>query len=95
MVVLVDPVKPKMKASGYERLKLEHDHLRSNLAFNFDLRRLSPVLSPLIELFSKANINGGAHFSAPPEPFLTLNSTGTLQKRPSKSACVKLRSGRT
>ena len=35
----VDPIKPTLNASGSKRLKLEHDKLLSNFAFNFSLRR--------------------------------------------------------
>jgi len=37
-VVQVDPIKPTLKAPGYERLKLECDILLSTYAFNFNLR---------------------------------------------------------
>ena len=35
----VDPIKPTLKAPGSKRLKLEHEKLLSNFAFNFNLRR--------------------------------------------------------
>jgi len=34
-------MKPTLKAPGSERLKLEHEKLHSNFAFNFNLRRYS------------------------------------------------------
>jgi hypothetical protein len=37
--VQVEPMKPKLKAPGTERLKLKHDNLPSKLAFKFNLRR--------------------------------------------------------
>jgi len=39
--VQVDPIKPTLKAPGSERLKLEHEKLLFNFAFNFNLRRYS------------------------------------------------------
>ena len=35
----VDPIKPTLKAPGSIPLKLEHEKLLSNFAFNFNLRR--------------------------------------------------------
>jgi len=32
-------MKPTLKAPGYKHLKLEHENLLSNFAFNFNLRR--------------------------------------------------------
>jgi hypothetical protein len=46
-VVQVDPVKPTLKATGYERLKLNCDDLLSSFAFKFDLRRYSTVVESL------------------------------------------------
>ena len=37
--VQVDPIKPALKPSGKERLKLIYDGLLSNFAFKFNLRR--------------------------------------------------------
>jgi hypothetical protein len=37
--VQVDPIKPKLKAPGTKRLKLEYDELLSSFAFKFNLRR--------------------------------------------------------
>ena len=37
-VVQVDPIKPTLKATGSERLKLKYDEPLSNFAFNFNLR---------------------------------------------------------
>ena len=34
----VDPIKPTLKASGYDRLKLKFDDPLLNCAFNFNLR---------------------------------------------------------
>jgi len=39
--VQVDPVKPTSKPPGTKRLKLKHDEVLSNFAFNFNLRRYS------------------------------------------------------
>ena len=35
----VDPIKPRLKAPGTRRLKLQYDELLSTFAFKFDLRR--------------------------------------------------------
>ena len=35
----VDPIKPTLKAPGYEHLKLERENLLSNFAFKFNMRR--------------------------------------------------------
>jgi hypothetical protein len=37
--VHVDPIKPTLKAPGTKRLKLKHDKLLPNFAFNCNLRR--------------------------------------------------------
>jgi len=37
--VQVDPIKPKLKASGTKRLILNYDEPLSNFAFKFSLRR--------------------------------------------------------
>jgi hypothetical protein len=37
--VQVDPIKPKLKAPGSEQLKPNCDHMLSNVAFKFKLRR--------------------------------------------------------
>jgi hypothetical protein len=37
--VQVDPIKPKLKAPGTQRLKLKHAKPLSSFAFNFNLRR--------------------------------------------------------
>ena len=34
----IDPIKPKLKAPGYTRLKLRYDEPPSNFAFKFKLR---------------------------------------------------------
>jgi hypothetical protein len=39
--VLVDPIKPTLKAPETKRLKLKYDELLSPFAFNFNLRRYS------------------------------------------------------
>ena len=39
----IDPIKPTLKPSGTKRLKLKHDALLSNFAFNFNLRRYRVV----------------------------------------------------
>jgi hypothetical protein len=41
--VQVDPLQPTLKAPGSERLKLEHEELLSNFAFNCNLRRYEEV----------------------------------------------------
>jgi hypothetical protein len=41
--VQVDPIKPTLKSPGCKSLKLEHDDLLSNFAFNFQLRRYTTV----------------------------------------------------
>ena len=35
----VDPMRPRLKAPGYKRLKLEHEKRLSNVDFNFNLCR--------------------------------------------------------
>ena len=40
----VDPFKPKLKAPGTERLKLQYEKLVSSVAFNFNLRRYSMAM---------------------------------------------------
>ena len=47
--VHVDPIKPTLKAPGSERLKLRHDKLPSNLAFNFNLRRYTVGAAPELD----------------------------------------------
>ena len=42
--VQVDPMKPRMKPPGTERLKSEHDGLLSNFGFKFKLRRYSVLV---------------------------------------------------
>jgi len=37
--VLVDPIKPTLKAPGTKRLKLDFDEVLSNFTFKFDSRR--------------------------------------------------------
>ena len=48
--VQVDPIKPKLKAPGTKRLKLEYDTLLLSFAFNFNLRRytLAPAQLKLV-----------------------------------------------
>jgi len=41
--VLVEPIQPKLKLPGIERLKLKCDEPLSNFAFNFRLRRYTLV----------------------------------------------------
>jgi len=41
--VQVNPIKPTLKAPGSKRLKLEHEKLLSDFAYNFNLRRYSVV----------------------------------------------------
>ena len=40
----VDPIKPTFKSPGSKLLRLEHEKLLSNFAFNFNLRRYNEVL---------------------------------------------------
>jgi len=42
--VQVDPIKPALKPPGVKRLKLKHDELLSNFAFNVNLRRYTMVV---------------------------------------------------
>ena len=72
--VQVHPIKPKLKATGTVRLKLNFDNLLSNVAFKFNLRRYTPCGAP-----SGGSCRQGltlVHFSAQSEPILSLNSTG-------------------
>jgi hypothetical protein len=41
--VQVDPIKPKLKPAGTQRLKLKYDELLLNLGFKFKLRRYTKV----------------------------------------------------
>jgi hypothetical protein len=41
--VQVDPIKPVLKAPGTTRLKVNHDKLLSNFAFQSNLRRYTSV----------------------------------------------------
>jgi len=41
--VQVEPIKPMLKAPGYERSKLKYDEPPSNFAFNFNLSRYNLV----------------------------------------------------
>jgi hypothetical protein len=43
--VQVDPIKPKSNPPGTKRLNLEYDKLLSTLAFKFNLRRCSEVVT--------------------------------------------------
>jgi len=43
--VQVDPIKPKLKASGTKRLTLQSDEPLSNVAFKIDLRRYTEDLA--------------------------------------------------
>jgi hypothetical protein len=43
MAVQVDPIKPKLKPPGTERLKLNCGDALSNVAFKFNLRRYTVV----------------------------------------------------
>jgi len=47
--VQVDSDRPTLKAPRTKRLKLQHDKLLSNFAFNFNLRRYSEAGDPLAE----------------------------------------------
>jgi hypothetical protein len=42
-MVQVDPIKPTLKPPGTKRLKLKNDATPSKFAFNFNLRRYTPV----------------------------------------------------
>jgi WD40 repeat protein len=43
--VLVDPIKPTLKAPGTQRLKLKHNQPLSKIAFKFNLRRYDEVFA--------------------------------------------------
>ena len=55
----VEPIKPTLKAPGTERLKLKYDELHSSVAFNFNLRRYSMVITEYNT--SAASLLAGAH----------------------------------
>jgi len=44
--VLLDPIKPKLKALETECLKQTYDEALSNIAFNVNLRRYAPLPPP-------------------------------------------------
>ena len=46
-VVQANPIKPKLKAPGSKRLKLQYDELHSSIAFKFNLRRYNQGCSPV------------------------------------------------
>ena len=46
-------MQPILKAPGSERLKLEHQELLSKFAFNFNLRRYTPLFSALSDAVSR------------------------------------------
>jgi hypothetical protein len=50
--VQVDPIKPKLKPPGTERLKLKCDTLLSNCAFIFNLRRYNAATKKADELLA-------------------------------------------
>ena len=54
--VQVEPMKPKLKAPGTNRLKLNSDTLLSSFAFNFNLRRYSWALRT-----TSSNSSAGAY----------------------------------
>ena len=67
-----DPIKPKSKSPGTERLKLKYDKLLSRLAFK--LRRYGEVFDYHAErVFGYMQAGHSlVHFSAQPEPFQSL-----------------------
>ena len=82
--VHVTPIKPKSKVHKSKRLKLKHDELLSNFAFEFNLRRYNAARHratwPPLRRSCNRSVARGArqrqgptlvHFSAQPEPFLT------------------------
>jgi len=58
--VQVDPTKPKLKAPGPKRVKLQCDVLLSNFAFNVDLRRYN-VGTNNQELLADPGYRAGAY----------------------------------
>jgi len=51
--VPVDPLKPKLKAPGSKRWKLQCDQLLSSFAFNCNMRRYSVSSSPHLDFVRK------------------------------------------
>jgi len=52
--VQVDPIKPKLKPPGCQRLKLSYDEPLSKFAFKFNLRRFNTVtVSKLNEVWGR------------------------------------------
>ena len=94
----VDPVKPTLKPPGTKRLILVYDELLSNFAFHFNLRRsnLVPFGGVTLDLLpvTARGVHGRGltlvHYSAQPEPFLSLK----LNNYSLKSAYVELNSAR-
>jgi len=66
--VQAHPIKAKLKAPGFKRLKLKYEKPLSNFAFKCNLRRYTwvPTWRQGLTL---------VHFSPQPEPFLTQNTT--------------------
>jgi hypothetical protein len=70
--VQVNPIKPKLKPPGTQRLKLNCDAPLSNFAFNFNLRRyieaydalFSSDWSPPVNAFTPMSVDTGS----PPVP---------------------------
>ena len=54
----VDPIKPKLKAPGTKRLKLQCDEALSNFSFTFNLHRYSKARAMKAEAAMAANMVG-------------------------------------
>jgi hypothetical protein len=63
--VQVDPIKPKFKPPGTERLKLGYDKPLPNVAFSFNLRLYTTVISEGTPVF----MNGGVSLTIPAGAF--------------------------
>ena len=56
----LDPVKPKLKVQGTNRLKMEYDGLVSHSAFKFNLRRYTEDVQFYMEVMEAVqNLDGG------------------------------------
>jgi len=88
--VQVDPIKPTLIAPGSKRLKLDDDKLLSNFAFNFNLRRYNEGDEETLDLVRSTGaivLSRGltlVHFSAQPEPFLSLGYIEITRRVPQK-----------
>jgi len=52
--VQLDPIKPKLKAPGTKRLKLEYDYLLSSFAFKINLRRYTVAAAHVAAFMASA-----------------------------------------